>query len=441
MAVAAGLGGFAAALAAGYVPLAWSFVAAGLLGFCLSTRLSLHWQILIGTVLGVGFGLWLPEAAEPMKNVGKLFIGLLKMLIAPLILLTIVHGVASMGEARQLGRLGSHTVSLYLLTMVLAVGTGLVLVNLVRPGEGSDLAKSEFFLGAAGAAAQHAEGPPQLDQFLLETANQMVENPVAALAAGHILPVVLFAILLGAALARLGPRAAVVTEFLAGAAAAVLMIIGWFVRLAPVGIFALIGHLIATIGFRPVVENLLAFSAVVIGGTLFHSLVVLPAMAWFMAGLSPVALFRGIFEALMVAFTTSSSAASLPITIRCVEENLGVPRHIASFVLPLGATMNSDGTALYEAIAAVFIANILGIELGIGGQLVIFIVSIATAIGAPGIPSAGMVTMVVVLEAVGLPGEAVGILLTIDRFLDTFRTVANVEGDAVVAAIIARQLG
>lgn len=441
LAVAAGLGGFAAALAAGSVGLAWCCFAGALLVFCLSTRMSLHWQILIGTVLGVAFGLWLPDAAEAMKNVGKLFIGLLKMLIAPLILLTIVHGVASMGEARQLGRLGSRTVSLYLLTMVLAVGTGLVLVNVVRPGQGSDLAKSEFFVAAAGSAAQNAEGPPQLDQFLLETANQIVENPVAALAAGHILPVVLFAILLGAALARLGPRAAVVTEFLAGAASAVLMIIGWFVRLAPVGIFALIGHLIATVGFRVVVENLFAFSVVVIGGTLFHSLVVLPAMAWFMAGLSPIALFRGIFEALIVAFTTSSSAASLPVTIRCVEEGLGVPRHIASFVLPLGATMNSDGTALYEAIAAVFIANILGIELGIGGQLVVFIVSIATAIGAPGIPSAGMVTMVVVLEAVGLPGEAVGILLTIDRFLDTFRTVANVEGDAVVAAIVARQLG
>jgi Na+/H+-dicarboxylate symporter len=439
--VAAGLGGFAAALAAGHVELAWSCFAAGLLAFCFSTRLSLHWQILIGTLFGVGFGLWLGEAAEPMKNVGKLFIGLLKMLIAPLILLTIVHGVSSMGEARQIGRLGSRTVGLYLLTMVLAVGTGLVLVNLVQPGVGSELANSEFFRGAVGADTQAAEGPPPIGVFLLETANQLVENPVAALAAGHILPIVAFAILLGLALARMGESARAVTDFLAGASTAVLMIIGWFVRLAPVGIFALIGHLVATIGFRIVVENLLAFSAVVIGGTLFHSLVVLPAMAWFMAGISPRALFRGIFEALVVAFTTSSSAASLPVTIRCVEEGLGVPRHISSFVLPLGATMNSDGTALYEAIAAVFIANVLGFELGLGGQLVVFIVSIATAIGAPGIPSAGMVTMVVVLEAVGLPGEAVGILLTIDRFLDTFRTVANVEGDAVVAAIVARQLG
>jgi Na+/H+-dicarboxylate symporter len=439
--VAGALCGFAAALFAGQIELAWSCFTLGLLVFCLATRISLHWQILIGTLLGVAFGLWLPDAADAMRNVGKLFIGLLKMLIAPLILLTIVHGVASMGEARQIGRLGTRTVALYLLTMVLAVATGLILVNTVKPGVGSNLAKSEFFRSAVGANAHAATGPPPIGVFLLETANQLVENPVSALAAGHILPIVAFAILLGLALARLGARAAAVTEFLSGASSAVLMIIGWFVRLAPVGVFALVGNLVATIGFRIVVENLFAFSVVVIGGTLFHSLVVLPAMAWFMAGLSPRALFSGIFEALMVAFTTSSSAASLPVTIRCVEENLGVPRHISSFVLPLGATMNSDGTALYEAIAAVFIANVLGIELGLGGQIVVFIVAIATAIGAPGIPSAGMVTMVVVLEAVGLPGEAVGILLTIDRFLDTFRTVANVEGDAVVAAIVARQLG
>jgi Na+/H+-dicarboxylate symporter len=435
--VAAGTVGFAALLLAGHATPAWVCAALALLCFCFATRLELHWQILIGTVLGVGFGLWLGSAADAMREVGTLFIGLLKMLIAPLILLTIVHGVASMGEARQLGRLGSRTVLLYLLTMVLAAGTGLVLVNVVKPGVGSDLAGSEFFRHAVGAHAAPANGPPPLSEFLLGTANQLLENPVSALAAGHILPLVFFAILLGCALLRLGPIAQPVTDFLGAAAPAVLVIIGWFVRLAPVGIFALVGNLVATIGFRVLFENLLAFSIVVIGGTMFHALVVLPALAWFMGGMAPLALFRGMFEALVVAFTTSSSAASLPVTVRCVEEGLGVPRPIASFVIPLGATMNSDGTALYEAIAAVFIANVLGIELGLGGQIVVFVIAIATAIGAPGIPSAGMVTMVVVLEAAGLPGEAVGILLTVDRFLDTFRTVANVEGDAVVAVIVA----
>jgi Na+/H+-dicarboxylate symporter len=326
--------------------------------------------------------------------------------------------------------------------MVLAAGTGLLLVNWLQPGVGSEIAQSSFFREAVGGAVVPTPtGPPAFGEFMLATLSDLVSNPIAALAAGKILPIVLFSILLGIALLQIGPSAAPVVEFLGGASAAVMHIIGWFVRLSPVGIFALIGNLLATVSFRLVFENLAAFSGVVIAGTLFHAFVTLPAMAWYLGGVKPLVLLRGIQEALMVAFTTSSSNATLPVTTRCVEENLGVPRRIASFVLPLGATVNMDGTALYEAVAAVFVASIYGRDLGLGGQLVVFVIAIATAIGAPGIPSAGMVTMVIVLEAVGLPGEAVGLLLTIDRFLDTFRTMANVEGDAVVAAIVTRQLG
>jgi Na+/H+-dicarboxylate symporter len=445
--IAVALAASAAALAAARPALAWTAFATAFLVFCLSTRLSLNWQILIGTVLGVTFGravatgVLAPETADAMKNAGKLFIGLLKMLIAPMILLSVAHGVASMEGARELGRLGSRTVLLYMATMVLAVITGLVLVNIVKPGVGSDLAKSAFFHEAVGVQAPLPQGPPSLGEFLFSTATEVLENPVSALAGGHILPLVAFAILLGIALLHIGLSARPVIEWLGGASAAVMTIIGWFVRLAPVGIFALIGNLVATVGFRVIVDNLAAFSAVVIGATTFHALVTLPVMCWLLSGMGPRELLGGLREALVVAFTTSSSAASLPVTQRCVEENLGVPRRIASFVLPLGATVNSDGTALYEAIAAIFVASLYGIDLGIGGQIVVFIIAIATAVGAPGIPSAGMVTMIVVLEAVGLPGESVGLLLTIDRFLDTFRTVANVEGDAIVAVIIARQQG
>jgi Na+/H+-dicarboxylate symporter len=436
----------AAALAAARPALAWTAFAVGFLVFCLSTRISLNWQILIGTILGVTFGRAVatgalaPETAGAMKNVGKLFIGLLKMLIAPMILLSIAHGVASMEGARELGRLGSRTVLLYLVTMVLAVATGLLLVNWVQPGVGSDLANTAFFHAAVGSHAPPPEGPPSLGEFLFSTLTEMLQSPVAALAEGRILPIVAFAILLGIALLHVGLPARPVIEWLGGASAAVMTMIGWFVRLAPVGIFALIGNLVATVGFRVIVDNLAAFSTVVIGATTFHAAVTLPAMCWLMSGMGPRELLGGLREALVVAFTTSSSAASLPVTQRCVEENLGVPRRIASFVLPLGATVNSDGTALYEAIAAIFVASLYGIHLGIGGQIVVSLIAIATAIGAPGIPSAGMVTMIVVLEAVGLPGESVGLLLTIDRFLDTFRTVANVEGDAIVAVIVSRSL-
>jgi Na+/H+-dicarboxylate symporter len=445
--IAAALAVSAAALAGARAELAWTAFATAFLIFCLSTRISLNWQILLGTVLGIAFGravasgVLAPETADAMKNVGKLFIGLLKMLIAPMILLLIAHGVANMEGARELGRLGSRTVLLYLVTMVLAVATGLLLVNLVQPGVGSDLAQSAFFHEAVGTKASEAHGPPGLGEFLFITLTEVTENPVSALAEGRILPIVVFAILFGISLLHVGEAARPVIEWLGGASAAVMTLIGWFVRLAPVGIFALIGNLVATVGFRVIVDNLAAFSAVVIGATAFHALVTLPAMCWLLSGMGPLELLAGLREALVVAFTTSSSAASLPVTQRCVEENLGVPRRIAGFVLPLGATVNSDGTALYEAIAAIFVASLYGIHLGIGGQIVVVIVAIATAIGAPGIPSAGMVTMIVVLEAVGLPGESVGLLLTIDRFLDTFRTVANVEGDAIVAVIVARQLG
>jgi Na+/H+-dicarboxylate symporter len=176
----------------------------------------------------------------------------------------------------------------------------------------------------------------------------------------------------------------------------------------------------------------------VIGATLFHGAITLPALVLWLAGVPPRRLFRGLRDALWVAFSTSSSAATLPVTTRCVEENLEVPQSVSSFVLPLGATVNMDGTALYEAIAALFVANVYGLELDLAAQLVIFGMAMLMSIGAPGIPSAGMVTMVVVLEAVGLPVEAVAVLIAIDRFLDTFRTMVNVEGDAVVAICVAR---
>ncbi len=411
--------------------------------FCLSARISLNWQIAIGTGLGVALGLIvfnreLLEVGTVMKPVGRVFIFMLKMLIAPMILLSISHGIASMGSARELGRIGARTLGLYLLTMALAVITGLVLVNLVQPGADSGLLESEFFRGSVLERAEQSAAGPDLGEFLLTTVYQVLTNPFDSLANGRILPIVFVAILLGIALAQMGERGRAAVDTIDGFYGAVMHIIGWFIRLAPVGVFALVGHLISTVPLAQIVEHLAAFSLVVFGGTLFHAAVTLPLVAWWFTGVSPLELLRAIREALAVAFTTSSSAATLPVTTRCVEENLGVPRRVSSFVLPLGATVNMDGTALYEAIAAVFVATIYGIELSIGAQLVVFLVAMATAIGAPGIPSAGMVTVIVVLESVGLPGEAVGFLLTIDRFLDTVRTMANVEGDAIVALCVAR---
>jgi len=435
--IAIGVALFGALLSQGHVALAYTALLGALAVLCFGTALSLNGQIVVALAGGIALGLWDGSHVAEVRIVGKLFIAMLKMLIAPMILLSIVSGIAGMGRAGELGRLGARTVGLYLFTMALAVCTGLVFVNLFEPGSGGSLAESEFF--ASSISRDAASVDMGLGEFLGRTLFQVLTNPLHSITEGRILPIVAFAVLFGLALLQIGPPARPLVDALAAANQAVLRIVGWFIRLAPFGIFALIGHLVATIGLASLVEHLGAFSLVVIGATGVHAAVTLPLVARVVAGIGPLQLFRAIQDALIVAFTTSSSAATLPVTTRCVEENLGVPPHVSSFVLPLGATVNMDGTALYEAIAALFVANVYGIDLALGSQLVVFLVAMLAAVGAPGIPSAGMVTMVVVLESVGLPAEAVGILLTIDRFLDTFRTMANVEGDAVVAVCVAER--
>ena len=432
--VALGLLLFGTLWLAGQIGLAWTAFVATLALFCFTTSLSLNAQIGIAVALGALLGAIPGSGVESTYLVGRTFIALLKMMVAPMILLAITNGIASIGEARTLGRIGSRTVGLYLLTMAFAVATGLLFVNLFEPGVGSALRESEFFQAATGTPA--AAFDASLMRFLETTLLQVVSNPIAAVAEGKILPIVFFSVLFGLALVQAGEASRPLVAVLGSAFDAVMRIVGWFIRLAPLGVFALIAHLVATVGFADLVRHLDEFIGVVVAATLVHALITLPAVARVLAGISPLALWRGLRECLVVAFSTSSSVATLPVTTRCVEQNLGVPREVSSFVLPLGATVNMDGTALYEAIAALFVANVYGIELGLGSQLVVFAMAMLMAMGAPGIPSAGMVTMIVVLEAVGLPAEAVGLLIPIDRLLDTVRTMANVEGDAVVAACV-----
>jgi len=432
------IAGFALGLAIELPVPAYLLLLGAMTWVCVRSPISANLQIGIASVAAVALGLWEGSEIERIQVVGRLFIALLKMLIAPMILLSIVYGIAGMSRARDFGSIGTRTVALYVGTMALAVATGLVFVNLFEPGAGSQLRETDFFAQALATA----KAPPPTDLALADSLVQILKsalsNPIRALADGQILPVVTFAVLLGLALLQLGERVRPLVEVLGAANAAVMHLIGWFVRLAPVGIFALLGNLVASTGFGELVRHLGAFTAVVFGATAVHALLTLPLVVRIVAGVSPLAFLSGIQRALAVAFSTSSSAATLPVTTRCVEDELGVSPEVSSFVLPLGATVNMDGTALYEAIAALFIANVYGIELPLASQLVVFIIAMVSAIGAPGIPSAGMVTMVVVLEAVGLPAEAVALLLTIDRVLDTVRTMANVEGDAAVALCVSR---
>ncbi len=430
---------FATLLALGQKGLAWASAIAALTLLCLTTPLSLSLQIGLGALLGVIAGLFPESGVEEIRIVGRIFIAMLKMLIVPMILFSITAGIAEMGSVTQLGRVGSRTLGLYFLTMAVAVATGLLIVNLVEPGTDGTLRSTEFFATHAGTGSTSLPDELALGPFLSRTIFQVLNNPFASIAEGRILPVVFFAILLGIGLVQVGDAARPLVDLVRAGYAVVMRIIGWVLKFTPIGIFALLAHLVASVGLEPLIDNLLSFALVVIGGTLFHATVTLPAFAYFLASVGPGELFRGLREALLVALSTSSSVAALPVTTRCVEENLGVRRSVSSFVLPLGATVNMDGTALYEAVAAIFIAHVYGIELSLSAQAVVFFVAMLMATGAPGIPSAGMVTMIVVLESVGLPAEAIGLLIPIDRLLDTIRTMANVEGDAVVALIVSRQ--
>jgi len=402
-------------------------------------KISLNAQILLGTLAGVLLGLWFAMLGQEStiaqnslyvaKLVGNLFVDLLRMVLIPLVFTSIVVGVANLRSHQQMNRVWMSTLGFFALTMALAVVLGLTAAHMFQPGAGLEVALfQEAMLGF-----QATQMP--VSDFFAHFLRSLFQNPIAALAQGNILAVVVFALLLGVALVIGGERYRNILTLMQEFLELILMLVGWIMRLAPFGIMALLMQLVATqdVGLLSV---LIKFIAVVVGATLLHGLVVLPLILYFTTGMTPLKFWRGSREALITAFATSSSAATLPITLRCAEQHLHVKRDVAGFVLPLGATLNMDGTALYEAIAALFIANLVGIELTFMQQFIVFLTAMMASMGAPGIPSAGMVTMVLVLQAVGLPAEAIAILIPIDRALDTFRTMVNVEGDMVGSLVV-----
>lgn len=402
-------------------------------------KVSLNTQILLGALLGLalGFGFaGLGQTSEiaqgglyVAKLIGTLFIDLLRMVLIPLVFTSIVVGVANLRAHRQMNRVWQLTLFYFFATMAIAVILGLTAAHVFQPGGGLQIAM--FQEAMQGFQAMQLS----LGDFFAQFLRSLFQNPIAALAQGNVLAVVIFALLLGIALVIGGERyrniLALMQEFLE----LILMLVGWIMRLAPLGILALLLQLVATQDAQ-LLATLIAFVAVVLGATLMHGLIVLPGILYLTTGMTPLKFWLGAREALITAVATSSSAATLPVTLRCVEQHLHVKRDVAGFVIPVGATMNMDGTALYEAVAALFIANLVGVELTLTQQLIVFLTAMLAAIGAPGIPSAGMVTMVVVLQSVGLPVEAIAILLPVDRLLDTFRTMVNVEGDMVGSLVV-----
>ncbi|WP_415880522.1 dicarboxylate/amino acid:cation symporter [Methylomonas sp. TEB] len=404
-------------------------------------KVALNTQIFLGAVFGVALGMGFAklgqDAALSKQGIyvcgllSTLFMDLLKMVLVPLVFTSIAVGVANLRMHGQLHRVWLSTLVFFVVSMALAILLGVAAANIFEPGKGLNL---DLF---NNAVPNFAAKQMSLAQFVASFLHGLFVNPFAALAQANILAIVMFALLLGIALVVGGDRYRNILLLLQEGLELMLRLVGWIMRLAPLGIMALLAQLLATQNLA-LLSSLAEFVAVVIGTTLLHGLVVLPLLLGIVAKVSPLKFFRGAREALITAFATSSSSATLPVTLRCVEQHLHVKPGIAGFVVPLGATVNMDGTALYEAAAALFVANLAGIELDLAQQLIVCFTTMIAAMGAPGIPSAGMVTMMMVLQSVGLPTEAIAILLPIDRILDTVRTMVNVEGDMVGCLVVQR---
>ncbi len=401
--------------------------------------ISLNTQILSGALLGIGFGIILghtgltPSISSPCLSalgfLGTIFIDLLKMILMPLVFTSITAGIANLKKSPQANRIWPTLLLYSMSTTALAAITGLTAMNVIKPGIGLDL---RLFQANIGSFQVHTVS-------LRDLAHRFVEglfmNPLAAMTQNNILGVVIFSILLGITLVVLGDKGQTVLKIINEAFTITMTMVRWIMRVAPVGIMGLLGTLIAHAN-APLLHGLIKYILVVVVTTLFHGLITLPVILWLVTRISPWKFFLSMREAFLTAFSTSSSSATLPVSLRCITENLKVDESIARFVLPVGATLNMDGTAMYEAMAALFVANLCGIHLSLFSQMTVVLTAMLASIGAPGIPSAGMVTMIMVLQSVGLPLQAVGILIAIDRPLDTIRTVVNVEGDCVGACVV-----
>lgn len=390
----------------------------------------------VGLVLGFAFG---RPASSAVGWMGTLFLRALRMVIVPLVLVTLSGGVASIGTGRELGRLGLKTLGYYALSSLLAILVGLAVINVVQPGVGARI-------DLPARDVPEVLRPSGIGGVLLRLAEDLIpENPVGAMADGQMLGVIGFSLLLGVAVAHLPERKRRgARRFLDVAAEVMMLLTGWVIRLAPLGVLGLITTAAGEAGldaFRALAKYLIAVAV----GLLIHLFVVLPILLRLLGGIRPGVHFRNMVEAMVTAFSTSSSQATLPVTMRCVREKAGVSGRLTSFVLPMGATVNMDGTALYECAAVIFIAQILGFPLDLGQQLVIVVTAFAASVGTAAVPSAGLVMIFIVLEAVGLRGPQVdilvGTLLAVDRPLDMLRTVVNVFSDSCGAAIVARSEG
>ncbi len=400
-------------------------------------KFPLHWQILIALVLSILFGMFFPSEVKYVSWLGTMFIRALKMVIIPLVFSSIVVGVSGIGSGENLGRMGLKTICYYMLTTLMAVLTGLFLVNIIKPGVGADLGFVEV-----------VEGLDVADKSIKDTLIHIIpDNIIGAMAEGQMLAVIFFAVVFGFFITRVEDKYAMpVKGFFEGVFEIMMKLTMFIIRFSPIGIFGLVATTISaqasdTKGLLDVLGRLGIYFLCVLAGLIIHGAVTLPLLVALIGKSNPFKHAKAMSVPLLTAFSTSSSNATLPLSMEAVEKNCGVSTKTTGFVLPLGATINMDGTALYECVAAMFIAQAYGIDLSITQQMIVVVTALLASIGAAGIPMAGLIMMTIILSAVGLPLEGIGLILAVDRLLDMFRTTINVWSDSCGAVIIAKSEG
>jgi Na+/H+-dicarboxylate symporter len=395
-------------------------------------------QILIAMVAGAALGALLHLTAADIafvqgaivnglfEVVGTMFVSALKMMVVPLVFVSLVGGVTTLGDIRTLGRVGGKAVLFYLATTAVAISIALSLAVLAAPGEG--------FQEAEPMAELELKDSPSLEQVLIDL---VPSNPVAAMANGSMLQVIVFALLFGVAVAAAGEGGRHVLNFFSDLNAVIMRMVDLVMKLAPIGVFALVAETFATQG-ADVLAPLLRYFMVVIGALLVHSLGTFSAVLYFLGRLDPIAFYVKLRSVMAFAFSTASSNATIPVTLKTAEERLGASNSVAAFTVPLGATINMDGTAIMQGVATVFIAEVYGVQLGLADYLTVVLTATLASVGTAGVPGVGLIMLAMVLGQVGLPVEGIALIIGVDRLLDMLRTATNVTGDCMVTCLVAK---
>jgi len=404
-------------------------------------KMSLSTKIFIGLILGLITGIILNFIPESFIRdqilidgifylVGQAFLKAIMMLVVPLVFISLVNGAASMGDIKKLGRIGVKTVLFYLATTAIAISISLSLSAIFKPGVGLNLSNSNL------SEVTIKEATPLVEVIL----DMIPDNPIASMANGNMLQIIVFAMLIGVGLSALGEKTKMITNLFKQLNDLIMKIVDFVMIIAPFGVFGLIARTFATQGFDAMLP-LLKYMALVLISLLIHATIVYGGLLKIFTKLSPVRFFKKFFPAISVAFSTSSSNATLPVSMEVAEENLGISKDVASFTLPLGATINMDGTAIMQGVATVFISQIYGIDLTFSSFLTVILTATLASIGTAGVPGVGMIMLSMVLQSVGLPVEGIALIMGIDRILDMSRTAVNITGDAVCTMIVAKAEG